>query len=229
MKPFIFLLFPALMLLGVDDTLQDRGVAVQVSSPLGEMETITVKREIADPCYDVTFGPETVWGGKYAAYSVPDACKGVFATHFGHISPMTIAPGVVTVGELELLAFLEAMPDHDDWLLVDSRTPAWYYQRTIPGAVNIPFLYLIQPEKYPDRFKEELKTIGVQETKNGYDFSNAKTLLMFCNGAWCGQSPMAVKALLKMGYPAKKIHWYRGGMQDWLMLGMKTYEPVAER
>ena len=54
------------------------------------------------------------------------------------------------------------------------------------------------------------------------DFSKAKTLVMFCNGMWCGQSPNNIKSLLKMGYPANKIKWYRGGMQDWEVLGLST-------
>ena len=50
-------------------------------------------------------------------------------------------------------------------------------------------------------------------------FDNAKTVVMFCNGPWCGQSPTNIKGLLKIGYPANKIKWYRGGMQDWEVLG----------
>ena len=31
-----------------------------------------------------------------------------------------------------------------------------------------------------------------------------------------------IKQLLKIGYPAEKIKWYRGGMQSWLGLGMTS-------
>ena len=54
------------------------------------------------------------------------------------------------------------------------------------------------------------------------DFSNCKTAVMFCNGMWCGQSPNNIANLLKFGYPAHKIKWYRGGMQDWEILGLTT-------
>ena len=78
----------------------------------------------------------------------------------------------------------------------------------------------------PDVFKEEyiasLKKLGVVRKDNTYDFSNAKTVLFFCNGAWCSQSPNMVKALLVLGYPPQKIKWYRGGMDDWLGLSMTT-------
>jgi rhodanese-related sulfurtransferase len=68
---------------------------------------------------------------------------------------------------------------------------------------------------------------GANEKGEGYDFSKARTLVMFCNGMWCGQSPTNIKTLIKMGYPAEKIKWYRGGMQDWEILGLTTVKPTA--
>jgi hypothetical protein len=59
-----------------------------------------------------------------------------------------------------------------------------------------------------------------------WDFSNSKTVVMFCNGMWCGQSPNNIKNLLKFGYPPQKIKWYRGGMQDWEILGLTTAKAV---
>ena len=52
--------------------------------------------------------------------------------------------------------------------------------------------------------------------------SKAKTLVMFCNGMWCGQSPASIDALRKFGYPADKIKYFRGGMQTWKILGLTT-------
>jgi rhodanese-related sulfurtransferase len=63
---------------------------------------------------------------------------------------------------------------------------------------------------------------GVKENDDSLDFTNAKTVVMFCNGMWCGQSPNNIRNLLKLGYPADKIKWYRGGMQDWEILGLTT-------
>jgi rhodanese-related sulfurtransferase len=59
-----------------------------------------------------------------------------------------------------------------------------------------------------------------------WNFRDAKTLVMFCNGAWCGQSPANIGSLTRMGYPPSKIKWYRGGMQAWETLGLATV--VAE-
>jgi rhodanese-related sulfurtransferase len=59
-----------------------------------------------------------------------------------------------------------------------------------------------------------------------WNFENARTLIFYCNGAWCGQSPTNIKQLLSFGYPAHKLKWYRGGMQSWKSLGLAT-APVS--
>jgi hypothetical protein len=41
---------------------------------------------------------------------------------------------------------------------------------------------------------------------------------------WCGQSPTNIRQLLSMGYPADKLKWYRGGMQDWQILGLTVMQ-----
>ena len=79
--------------------------------------------------------------------------------------------------------------------------------------------------QYPDEFAEALENFGVVEKNGKYDFTNAKTLLMFCNAIWCGQSPEAMKELIAIGYPQEKMKWYRGGMQSWLSVGLSTIKP----
>jgi rhodanese-related sulfurtransferase len=66
------------------------------------------------------------------------------------------------------------------------------------------------------------EAIANGDTSGIFDFSGAKTLVMFCNGMWCGQSPASIAALRKFGYPADRIKYYRGGMQDWEILGLST-------
>jgi len=63
---------------------------------------------------------------------------------------------------------------------------------------------------------------GANYQEGLWDYTNAKTLVMFCNGIWCSQSPNNIMNLLKHGYPPHKIKWYRGGMQDWEILGLTT-------
>jgi hypothetical protein len=69
--------------------------------------------------------------------------------------------------------------------------------------------------------------LGARQQDGFWNFDGAKTLVMFCNGSWCGQSPTNIRELLKIGYPAHKILWYRGGMQDWENLGLTTVKPES--
>ena len=139
------------------------------------------------------------------------------------IQPGTIAEGVETIGELEVLDYLKRMSDGDNSILViDSRTPDWVEKGTIPGSINIPWTSL-KPGAGADPFKiaDILENkFGAVSLEGLWDFSAAKTLVLFCNGMWCGQSPTNIKTLLQFGYPANKLKWYRGGMQNWENLGL---------
>ena len=47
-------------------------------------------------------------------------------------------PGVETIGENEMIDYLEQMSAGDDSILViDSRTPNWVERGQIPGAINL--------------------------------------------------------------------------------------------
>jgi rhodanese-related sulfurtransferase len=147
------------------------------------------------------------------------------------IQPMNLAPGVETIAELEVLDYLKRMSAGDDSIVVvDSRTPAWVAKGTIPGAINIPWTSL-----NPSKGADPISIGGILEGRFNalnqeglWDFRNARTLVMFCNGMWCGQTPNNIKNLLGFGYPAHKIKWYRGGMQDWEILGLSTAKLIPE-
>lgn len=144
------------------------------------------------------------------------------------VQPMEIVPGVETIGEIEMLRMLEKASDDDSILIIDSRTPDWYQRGTIPSAVNIPWTKLYPEASSFDPFIAEtllLDQFGVKKIDGLFDFRDAKTLVLFCNGPWCGQSPTNIRALTAMGYPADKIHWYRGGMQVWHVMGLTTVKP----
>ena len=147
------------------------------------------------------------------------------------IQPSRIAVGVETIAELEVLEYLKRLSDGDDSILViDSRTPAWVAKGTIPGAVNIPWTSLnpargADPISIGEILEEQF---NAKNLEGMWDFRNVKTLVMFCNGMWCGQSPNNIRNLLRFGYPADKIKWYRGGMQSWEILGLTTAKPIQE-
>lgn len=141
------------------------------------------------------------------------------------IQPSNLAFGVETIGEVELMGYAKQMNEGDSSIIViDSRTPDWVARGTIPTAMNIPWTSL-NPAKgaTPLEIAEILEThFNVTESEGLFDFSQCRTAVMFCNGMWCGQSPNNIKNLLRLGYPSNKIKWYRGGMQDWEILGLTT-------
>ncbi len=122
------------------------------------------------------------------------------------VQPMIPAPGVTPIGELEMLAFLQ----DPEVIVVDSRVAENHAGGTIPGAISIPF------NEAADRMDE----LGCEVDFDGFDCSEAKPIALFCNGNWCGQSPGAIRRMIDAGYPADKIHYYRGGMHAWRMLGL---------
>ena len=158
------------------------------------------------------------------------------------IQPMSLGKGIQTIGEVEVINYAEKMSDGDkNIMLVDSRTPDWVSRGTIPGAVNVSWVELtpskgattegimkVMTGKFGVKLANNVDEVDVDEAiANGttsavFDYSSAKTLVMFCNGMWCGQSPASIAALRKFGYPADKIKYYRGGMQDWEILGLST-------
>jgi rhodanese-related sulfurtransferase len=140
------------------------------------------------------------------------------------VQPMHVAPGVETIGELEVLAYMERIADGDEGvLLIDSRTADWVARGTIPGAVNIPYRRLDPAFASPAEIAELLQLeFGAASADGLWNFDGVRTLVFFCNGPWCGQSPTNIKALLGFGYPAHRIKWYRGGMQAWESLGLTT-------
>lgn len=135
---------------------------------------------------------------------VPQAVKGEpglvqVDTTWGKIQPIQAAENVRTVDEIEVNEFQEkGLP------IIDARTPGFYAVSTIPGAKNIPHNEIIERIDELDR---------------------SQPAILFCNGPQCPQSPTAIHNLLGAGYPADKIRYYRGGMHDWVTLGLPLSSP----
>ena len=164
----------------------------------GDMTSVTV--ETANGPVEIARIQDTdnTLEGEWAMTSrpCPDFC----------IQPQIAAPGVATIAELELLAMLQ----DPEAIVIDSRTNDWFRGGTIPGAINIPYTYVI----------DELGQLGCEPDFDGWDCTNARPVALFCNGIWCGQSPTAIRNMIEAGYPADKINYYRGGMQTWRLLGL---------
>jgi rhodanese-related sulfurtransferase len=117
---------------------------------------------------------------------------------WGEIQPIRAADGVRTVGESEVIEHLE-----NRRAVIDVRAPGTRYGVGIPGSKAIPISDIL------DRMDE---------------LDPATFTIFFCNGPQCPQSPSAIKKLLEAGYPSEKIWYYRGGMHDWITLGL----PISE-
>lgn len=87
--------------------------------------------------------------------------------------------------------------------IIDARKPDTNDAISIAGSKNIPF-------------DEVVKRID--------EIDKNHPSIFFCNGPQCPQSSTAIKNLLKAGYPADKILYYRGGMHDWITLGLPVEE-----
>ena len=117
-------------------------------------------------------------------------------TTWGELQPLQAAPGVRTVGELELVELHE-----QGAVLVDCRTRGSFGGRTLPGSVLLPH------DEIVDR-RGELDPDGLS--------------ILFCNGPQCPQSPDAIRRLLEAGYPATALAYYRGGLHDWVTMALPT-------
>ena len=117
-------------------------------------------------------------------------------TTWGELQPMQCAPGVVTVGELELIERVRGGA-----ALIDTRVPDSRNGVAIPGSLNIPHGEI---------------------TNRRTELDQSRVSVFFCNGPQCPQSPAAIRELLDIGYPASALAYYRGGMHDWVTLAMPT-------
>ena len=163
------------------------------------------------------------------------------------IKSMNVSEGVQTFGELEVLDFIKNHVNNGTGVLVDARLESWHLKGTIPGSINILFT-VFGDTKNKLVLNSALSKLGVRKNSkqsfvtsmweslqrliknnsvdHGYwDFSEAKKVLLWCNGMWCGQSPRAIGNLIKLGYPPEKLYYYRGGMQTWALLGLTVVVP----
>lgn len=178
-------------------------------------ETVNIRPDIASVTVQTADGPAEIsriqdtaneLSGEWARTSrpCPNFC----------IQPMNPAPGVTTIGELEMLEFLST----GSGTVIDSRVVPDYEGGTIPGAISMPYTEMA------DRLHE----LGCEPDFEGYECpADVKPVALFCNGPWCGQSPTAIRRIIEAGFPADRIYYYRGGMQVWRMLGLSVSDPKS--
>lgn len=130
------------------------------------------------------------------------------AKNAGALQELVPVPGVHPVGEIEIL---NALNDRDA-LVVDMRDVNDRVKGTIPGSVSIPYTEVVA----------RLSELGCSKAAAHWRCDKAKKVYAFCNGPVCPQSPIAIRAMTREGFPADRIYYYRGGMLDWDALGLTS-------
>ncbi|WP_114969016.1 rhodanese-like domain-containing protein [Rhodoferax ferrireducens] len=168
---------------------------------------LTSTAHAADPEYLRIIGTDTKFVAKNAKgeETVITRVMTPCAKNKGWIQAMVPVAGVHPVGEIEIL---NAMNDRDA-LLVDMREPEDRANGTIAGSMHIVYTEVAG----------RLNELGCTKVAGKWDCSKAKKVYAFCNGPACPQSPSAIQAMTREGFPAERIYYYRGGMLDWSALG----------
>ena len=132
------------------------------------------------------------------------------AKNKGWLQPLIPIKGTHPVDEIDVL---HALNDKNS-IVVDMRVIDDRVKGTIPGSVGIPYTEVAM----------RMNELGCKKTegKQKWDCSKALKVYAFCNGPVCPQSPMAMAAMVRDGFPPNKIYYYRGGMLDWDALGLTT-------
>ena len=55
----------------------------------------------------------------------------------------------------------------------------------------------------------------------------ADPTVLFCNGPQCTATVQAIEGLLAAGCPAERLLYYRGGIHDWMTLGLPLAAPTS--
>ena len=109
------------------------------------------------------------------------------------IQPVIPVAGVTPAGEHEVIEFLQKNMVNNTGLLIDERLPDWFNKGAIPGAVNVAFATLSAENPYQ---ADILRAFGATPTDDGFDFSNALTLMIYGNSPWDAQGTRGVQALI---------------------------------
>ena len=137
------------------------------------------------------------------------------------LAPMQAAPGVDTLGEVEVLSFLIDRVAANTGLMVDARRPEARAQGFVPGSVNLPADTVHPDNSYRD---DILTALGARALEGSFNFSDARALLIYDAGPASDDAARLIRHLRAAGYPADKLKYYRGGMQIWAVLGFSIEE-----
>lgn len=98
-------------------------------------------------------------------------------------------------------------------VLVDTRTANEYSEKTVKGAVSVPY------------GEKSTKATSFDKSQDRFDLGKlpgdkAAQLVFFCNAGTCWKSYKASVVARDAGY--KQVHWLRGGLPEWSAKGLAT-------
>ncbi len=158
------------------------------------------------------------------------------------LQPIKLDIPVDTVGEREIVDFMLTTMRDNKGKLIDVRSKTTHANGAIPGSDNIYIRRFNQP-KDSEAFRAMLKsfgaeprepagwfdnllaTLGIRDNSmmtDHWDFTNAKTLVLWATSATDSTAADAARILYEAGYPAEKLKWYRGGLAAWQYWGFTT-------
>ena len=117
-------------------------------------------------------------------------------------------PGVKVVNAEEVKKMLDGgVP------VIDTRVAAEYAEKTIKGAISVPYKEKSAKEPGFDAAQDQFDLAKLPANK-------AAPLVFFCNSGECWKSYKASVVAQKAGY--SKISWFRGGFPEWNSKGLPT-------
>lgn len=133
----------------------------------------------------------------------------VCARNKGFLQPLIPLPGIRPVTEIEVL---QALNDPQT-MVIDMRDEDEPLEATIPNSYHIPF----------NELEDRMGELGcTRMSRSLWNCAKAPHVVAFCNGPVCPQSPIGIASMVRAGFPATKLSYYRGGMMDWEALGLST-------
>ena len=97
--------------------------------------------------------------------------------------------------------------------LIDTRVAAEYADKTIKGAMSVPYK------------EKSAKGVDFDRKLDSFDLSKLPAdkgapIIFFCNSGECWKSYKASVVTRDSGY--KQVYWYRDGFPDWSAKGLPT-------
>ncbi len=142
--------------------------------------------------------------------------RGILSLALGFVlsTPVLANDTPATLAGVKVVTAEEAKKLHDAGVpMFDARVAAEYADKTIKGAVNVPYKEKSAKDPAFDASQDHFDLGKLPADKSA-------PLVLFCNGPECWKSYKAAAVAHKAGYG--KIYWLRGGFPEWSSKGLPT-------